>query len=145
MFGLFHFFWKAKEYASQSEAMASPNQGNFDRKIILFGAVGGTIGFLNGVANSIAAWQVMLKEPHPDTSIALIMPFLQAAAGILGGACWTGAFAPDEFLTGPAGAKWMRVVGARRPRDGRFISLLFALLCTAFIIGMWVCVAIGRV
>lgn len=58
----------------------------------------------------------------------LLAPVLFGAAGLLFGAAVACAFAPRSFLTGPAGRKWMKLIGTRNVLAARIVCLVLALI-----------------
>lgn len=62
----------------------------------------------------------------------VMLPLIFAASGILWGVALACLFAPRSFLLSPAGAKWMRLIGAKTSFQARFVAAIFTVFATAF-------------
>ena len=60
-------------------------------------------------------------------------PLMFAVEGMVFGVSVACLFAPREFLTGPVGQKWMRLIGTESIVAARIVCLLITLLFSGFI------------
>jgi uncharacterized membrane protein YedE/YeeE len=64
----------------------------------------------------------------PVQQRSTVIPVLFTIGGILAGAALTLLFAPSDFLEGPVGRRWLKLVGTSNLLVARLICLLFAAL-----------------
>ena len=130
--GLFRFFWEAGKYVEPDEAVSeesgpdAPRQIAFHRRVVVVSVLFGLLGAACGVGMILLA----LAENEGDGGGAefLLAPLLFGAAGLLFGAAVACALAPRSFLTGPAGRKWMQLIGTQNVLVARIVCFLLALI-----------------
>ncbi|MEI8381890.1 MAG: hypothetical protein WCJ09_17305 [Planctomycetota bacterium] len=64
----------------------------------------------------------------PPLTVVLIFPLLGGAGGALLGSGAACLFAPKEFLTGPIGLKWMRLIGTENIIAARIVCFVASVI-----------------
>jgi hypothetical protein len=137
LFQLLGFFDSAAKYATfdrQSIAEAEVvRSASIHRRIVLAGACFGLIGAGLGIAMlAVFGGKALEKEGAK----VLLAPLMFAAEGTVLGAATAILFAPRWFLTGPAGQKWMKLVGTQSVLSVRIVCSIFLLLLVAIVVVM---------
>lgn len=113
---------------------------HYHRRIVVVAACFAAIGLLAGAALSV---MTALTGPEDHTARQLILvPVIFGVVGFVFGTAVMCFFAPEEFLTGPAGAPWMRLIGTQSVTVARVACLLFGLVIAVPIISIAVFIAI---
>jgi hypothetical protein len=113
---------------------AAPRYLTYHRRIVAVGILGGVIGVIAGIVGAVFVAQEPRagKEPH----MVLLFPVITCVAGLLIAASLACLFAPREFLTGPLGQKWMRLIGTERVFVARVVCFILGVLLPALFIAM---------
>jgi hypothetical protein len=145
--GIVGFYVSAADYITP-DASAVQNAGDaglrhaaYHKRIVLMGGFFGLVGAALAVAISLL--------PSNDASgrglkLAVMGPLMFGAAGILFGVAVTCLCAPQEFLTGPVGSKWLRLIGTKSVPVARFVCLLFGLAVVAPFVILGLMFALAR-
>jgi hypothetical protein len=121
---------------------SAPRYLTYHRRIVASGILGGVIGVISGIVGAVFAAQEPRagKEPH----MVLLFPVITCIAGLIIGACLACMFAPREFLTGPFGQKWMRLIGTEKVFVARFVCFTLGVLLPALFTTMVVMLPMRR-
>jgi hypothetical protein len=127
---LLGFFEAATKYAKPDEGIeeADPEAAHsvaFHRRIVVASLAFGLIGAGGGVAFLFASGGQAIEKEGINV---LLAPLMFAAAGMIFGAACALLFVPRSFLTGPAGQKWMTLVGTQNVLIIRIVCSIFVLL-----------------
>lgn len=71
-----------------------------------------------------------------DARGLLLAPFLFCAGGLLYGVAMACLFAPRDFLAGPLGEKWMKLIGTKSIFGARIVCLFLGLITMAPFVGI---------
>lgn len=113
---------------------------HYHRRIVFVAACFAAVGLLLGVVLSIVI--ATTEEAGHATGQLILSPVIFGVAGFVFGTAVMCFFAPEEFLTGPAGAPWMKLIGTESVAVARIACLLFGLVIAVPIISMAVFIAI---
>jgi hypothetical protein len=139
LFSLFRFYEKTGEYmtpdptAVEKAGELGERHATYHRRIVLVGGIFGAIGAALGLALSIGTSTA--DKADKDVKGILLAPLMFAAAGVLFGVAMACLFAPTEFLMGPVGRKWMKLIGTESVRGARLTCLIFGLVVMAPFVG----------
>jgi hypothetical protein len=135
------------EFYRQLRGLARPDHGDVERageagarhaayhkRVFLVGGAVGVLGLALGLLLVILwvareGWSIQVVRGLP-----LVLTF--GAYGFLLGMAVMCLVAPEDFLTGPVGRKWLEVVGARRILAVRIVCLISILAISAVPIAM---------
>jgi hypothetical protein len=133
--GLLNFYRTAVEYAEpDSAALEQAGESGaihaaYHRRIVQVSCWFGVIGTVLGVV--LALVMVGQARSGKDLKGVLLAPFVFGAAGLLFGTALACLFAPRAFLTGPLGAKWMKLIGTDNVVVARLACAAFGLVVMA--------------
>ena len=139
--GLFSFFRGASGYvhpdpgAVQLGGENAPRSASYHKKMVWISCLCGALGATVGLAASVA----IVQSAEPARGV-LVAPFTFCAAGLLLGAATACLFAPREFLTGPFGKKWMKLIGTKNVLAARIACFALAAIIAGPLIGLAVLV-----
>jgi ABC-type Fe3+ transport system permease subunit len=143
IFGLLGFYSKARTYVSpdgdalEEAGENAPKHASFHRVIVAVSCVCGVIGGCLGVALVIGYVLLLQSEPGRRFDFRiLLVPLALAAFGHFLGVAMACAFAPQTFLTGPLGRKWMKLIGTKSPLLARIVCFLLPMLTIAIVAGV---------
>jgi hypothetical protein len=132
---LFRFLREGKSYLVPDEAaldQLAPEEvahhSSFHRRIVVVSSLFGSVGVGLGVGIDVLAQQEGTEgKEGAFVYMAIVFPLALAAAGLLFGVAATCAFAPRDFLAGPVGRKWMRLIGTKSIAAARLVCLAVVL------------------
>ena len=114
----------------------------YHKRIILVSSVFGILGAAIGIIASIAL--AVDAKSGKDIKGVLLTPFMFGAGGLLFGVAVACLFAPRDFLTGPLGKKWMKLIGTKSVLVARIVCLIFGLVILAPFVGIGLLLAIAK-
>lgn len=147
--GLFSFFTDAVGFVQPDPDKVArcgdlgTRHAAYHKRIVLVSCICGGIGAVVGIVFLGYAWFDPKLKPN-DRSAAFMAPFLCGAAGILFGAAAACLFAPDDFLEGPLGQKWMSFVGTKNVVVARAVCAFISLGVTIPLVWLGVTTAFGK-
>jgi len=108
--------------------------------------VGFIFGFVGLIAGGIATASLANDANDPIHPTELVrLPLLGGASGFFLGMSIMCAVAPKEFMTGPIGQKWMRLIGTKNVLVARIACIVFGVLGLAVMAGLgWHTVSLLR-
>lgn len=130
---LLTFFDSAAKQAKIDVNLAeeeNAGDASFHRFVVGFAGLFGLIGAGLGIASLVAFGGEAIEKEGVKF---LLAPLLFAAGGLLFGSAIALLFVPSSFLTGPAGEKWMKLVGTNSVIVVRFVCLILLVLFSAMI------------
>ncbi|HMF15978.1 MAG TPA: hypothetical protein VKE98_02175 [Gemmataceae bacterium] len=104
----------------------------YHKRIVWVGGVFGGLGLVLGLLISLMVLNLATKRPG-TWNLILMSPIVSAALFTFVGIAVACLFAPREFLCGPLGTKWMKLIGIRNILGARIVC---ALLSVIGILGM---------
>ena len=104
------------------------------KRIVAISTAFGLAGAATGVV--LVIYAAGLKEGGRDFAKILMAPLVFAVEGLVWGVSVALLFAPQDFLTGPFGRKWMGLVGTTDVVVARIICFIIAFLISAFLPGL---------
>jgi len=133
--GLFQFFKDADQYILPDQAAAEkagesgPKHTAYHRRIVAISALCGIVSAVAGII-VVGAGRDSHSE-HVRPSYFILTPLLLGAAGLLFGVAIACVLAPREFLAGPMGQKWMKLIGTKSVPVARLVCLAVAVVLAA--------------
>ena len=146
--GLFDFYAKAGDYATPDpSALARAGESGrrhsgYHKRIVLVSCIFGVLGAVPGIIFLVVAAGV--AKAGNDLIGLLFAPFMFGAAGLLFGVAVACLFAPRDFLTGPLGEKWMKLIGTKSVLVARIVCLIFGLIIMAPFVAVGLVVAFAK-
>jgi len=129
---LFEFFRKAPEFiepdaqALEQAGDDRPKHAAYHKRIVKLAIIFGIVGAVGGaVAAVFAAVGPRVERNHRAIILA---PVLFGIGGAFFGTAIACLIAPSDFLTGPVGQKWMKLIGTRNVLVARLVCALVALI-----------------
>src|SRR5262245_7673674 len=106
----------------------------YHRRIVVVGSCFATVGVVFGLITSV----VLAGGANPGDNVrgALLAPALYGVGGFVFGMAVMCLVAPRAFLTGPVGARWMKLIGTKNVLVARVACLLFGLVVTLPLVGI---------
>lgn len=104
--------------ASECQVLAA----RYHRRIVV---IAGFCGLIAGIGGIIGA--VMASPNEKDVKLMLMAPLMCGIIGILEGVAIACLFAPQEFLDGPVGQKWMTLIGTKSVLGARITCVVLSL------------------
>lgn len=144
MYQLWKFFSHAMRYVSPDEAslQAAGSEGfkhaALHRRIVRIAITCACCGASFGIACLVLTARAGHLRPaaanqiEQSGAVLLFSPFMFAAAGLIFGTALGCLFAPNNFLRGPVGQRWMQLIGTQSMFATRLVCLLFSLFLLAF-------------
>jgi hypothetical protein len=126
----------------------APEQFKYHRILVRAGKIGAFVGMLFGI------WVGYELYTHPDrpdqdggqiVMIFVLAPLMMIVVGILGGVSWAGILMPGTFFSGPVGAHWMKLSGAKSPGSVRLVAATTLFLTIGLLIFFLICAWLGKV
>jgi hypothetical protein len=111
----------------------------YHTRVIIAAAVCGVIVSIAGTVGAL-----MEKGSEKDLKILLTAPLLFGVAGILLGVAGTCLVAPNEFLAGPIGRKWMALIGTKNVFIARIVCGILVMIFLGAIIALAMKAAFGQ-
>ena len=108
----------AVDEAGESSVVAA----RYHRRIVVIAGVCGLIAAIAGVTGAL-----MAPPNEKEMKMFLMAPLLSGIAGILEGVAVTCLLAPQAFLVGPVGQKWMSLIGTKSVLGARITCAVLAL------------------
>jgi hypothetical protein len=145
---LFHFYRKGGDPAEpDSTALEQAGESGvrhaaYQRRIVLASCLLGAIGAGLGVVQSV----VMAGQARSVTDVraALAVTFTCGIVGVLLGVALACLFAPREFLTGPLGEQWMKLIGTKSVLVARILWAILGLVFMAVLVGFGLSLAFAK-
>ena len=118
------------------------SQANYHRRIVAVSSALAVIGGIVGIAISL----LMIGQVQNGREVRglFVVPGMFAVGGFMFGMALMCLFAPREFLNGPAGRKWMALIGTQNITAARIVCFLFGLVITVPVVALGVLIAIGN-
>jgi hypothetical protein len=148
LFHLFRFYREATTYTSPDQPAleqageARERHAAYHRRIVLVSGLFGALGVVFGLALSFVATGD--TKSGKDVKQGLLAPFLFGAAGMLLGVAIACLFAPREFLAGPVGQKWMKLIGTKSIMLARIVCLLLGLVVMIPMVAIGLLIAFAK-
>jgi hypothetical protein len=111
----------------------------YHTRVVIAAAV---CGVIVSIAGTVGA--VMEKGSKNDLKMLLLAPLIFGIAGILLGVAGTCLMAPNEFLTGPVGRKWMALIGTKSVLVARIACGILVVIVLGATIALAVKAALGK-
>ena len=129
------FFKEATTYikpdpeALREAGDSAPHQLGYHRRIIAMSGFGAVVGAIAGIVMSV----LMSGTPQAerDLKLLLLFPIIVAVVGTLIGTSISCLIAPEEFLRGPVGSKWMQLIGTKSVLVARIVCLIIGVIMPA--------------
>jgi hypothetical protein len=97
----------------------------YHRRIVSVGTCFAVLGLVIGLAVSLL---VATESDERGTGGIIVVPLMMATGGFFFGMAIMCMAAPREFLTGPTGQAWMKLIGTANVTVARIACLLFGLV-----------------
>jgi hypothetical protein len=129
---LFDFFRKAPEFiepdarALEQSGDNRPRHAAYHKRIVKLAIIFGIVG---AVGTGIAVLFVAAgPRAGRDLKMIILAPVLFGIGGAFFGTAIACLIAPRDFLEGPVGQKWMKLIGTRNVLVARIVCILVALV-----------------
>lgn len=99
-------------------------------------AVGGVFAAVGGLLAAVLLVMVVVQKPDRMSVRLLLAPLSFGFGGYLFGMSVMCLFAPSDFLRGPVGRPWMKMIGTRSVIAARIACTIFGLIGTAVGFGL---------
>jgi hypothetical protein len=140
--GLISFFQKASETIHLGPEGAETPHANYHQRIVRVSGALAVIGGIVGIAISLA--MIGQVQNGKEVRGLFVVPGMFAVGGFMFGMALMCLFAPREFLDGPAGRKWMALIGTQNITAARIVCFLFGLVVTAAVGAFGIVAAVGN-
>jgi hypothetical protein len=106
----------------------------YHRRIVGVSAIFGCIGALSGIVFIVS--EINTQHGQKDLPMLLFSPVLFGIIGLLLGAAIACLFAPEQFLTGPIGSKWMKLIGTESVLVARLTCFILGVMLPVFALAL---------
>ena len=106
----------------------------YHKRIVLMSVLLGALGLMIGIALSL--FGVTHGMDSRNWPVLVATPVLMGLAGSVLGISMACLFAPNEFLTGPVGRRWMSLIGTKSVGVARAACFILGLMLVAPCVGV---------
>ena len=120
----------------------SRHHAKYHKRIVFVGGCFAAVGVVLGlITSAVVASDV---KSGRDIRGIVLAPVTFGAGGFVFGMAVMCLVAPREFLNGPVGAPWMKLIGTKNVLAARIVCLLFGLVVTAPLVGIGLLIALNK-
>jgi len=132
LFGLFKIVDKIGDVANANlPESASQQDAIYSKRILVVAGALAAVGVVCGLITLVVEVNQPAQNSHGME--LLLAPIIFAVGGFLYGAAMMCAFAPGSFLSGKAGAPWIKLTGMESAGGARVVYVMFVLIVTAIV------------
>lgn len=103
----------------------------YHQKVVLTAIV---FGAFSAIASVVL--MIILQETANEIGTIVLMPIVFGVAGCIFGTAWACLWAPREFLAGPVGQKWMKLIGTDSVTVARAVCAMVVVAIAGLVPGM---------